>query len=268
MILYPLDVSLVRALAERGFRGRAWRRRLPREFGSVPFYVSPDAALRWLVPGRRGFDQQLLRTVDELVSPGMNVWDIGANVGLFSFAAAARSRTGSVVAVEPDPFLVNLILKSTQLSTNRSLDVAVVSAAISDRQELSRLQVAKRGRSSNALVQAGGRSQMGGTRAVLHVPTLTLDDFLGVFPNPDLIKIDVEGAETLVLNGALQVLREARPRLIVEVGSKQSDEVLRSLVDAHYVVLDAAASRGDRIPLDYAPWETLGIPEERYASRV
>jgi tRNA G37 N-methylase Trm5 len=52
--------------------------------------------------------------VRELVRPGTTVWDIGANVGLFSFAAASLG--AQVVAVEADIWLANLMQRSAQLN--------------------------------------------------------------------------------------------------------------------------------------------------------
>ncbi len=65
------------------------KRHLPREFGSAPLFVTPDSALGYWRSDIAKVDPFLLSMVRELVRPEMTVWDIGANVGLFSFAAAA-----------------------------------------------------------------------------------------------------------------------------------------------------------------------------------
>jgi len=72
-------------------------------FGRAPILVSPDSALAYWKPELGSVDPYLLSMVRELVRPGMMVWDIGANVGLFSFAAAALG--AQVLAVEPDIWL-------------------------------------------------------------------------------------------------------------------------------------------------------------------
>jgi predicted RNA methylase len=109
-------------------RGAVVRRRLPKEFGNVALFVTPESALsywRWDVSK---VDPFLLSMARELVQPRMIVWDIGANVGLFSFAAAALG--AQVVAVEPDAWLASLIHRS--VLTNK-LPVTVLAAAVSDR---------------------------------------------------------------------------------------------------------------------------------------
>ena len=85
---------------------------MPRDLGSDIMYVSPDAALRFWSHRFCNFDPILLNSCRELVSKDAIVWDIGANVGLFTFPAAyLAGRAGRVVAVEPDDFCVKLLEK-------------------------------------------------------------------------------------------------------------------------------------------------------------
>ncbi len=70
---------------------------------------------------------------------------------------------------------------------------------------------------------------MGGVRYTQYVPTLTLDSLLHSFSPPQLIKIDVEGAEELVLQGATKVLTVCRPSVYLEVGSQQARSLLQFL---------------------------------------
>jgi FkbM family methyltransferase len=88
--------------------------------------------------------------VRELVRPEMTVWDIGANIGLFSFAAASVG--ARVLAVEADMWLANLIHRSVLLN---KLPVTVLPAAVSDHQGISRLHLSEQGRASNSLCRDG-----------------------------------------------------------------------------------------------------------------
>jgi hypothetical protein len=64
--------------------------------------------------------------------------------------------------------------------------------------------------------------------------TATVDSLIsGGLPAPDLIKIDVEGAEQLVLLGAQRCLSQTRPALILEISNL---ELLRELRDMDYSV--------------------------------
>ena len=100
----------IRRLVETLSRNRVVKRRLPQDLGGGTFYASPDAALRYWLPWGE-YDPLLIDVARKLVKPGMTVWDVGANVGLFSFAAAHLSRT-QVLAIEPDPFLAHLITRT------------------------------------------------------------------------------------------------------------------------------------------------------------
>lgn len=189
----------------------------------------------------------------------MVVWDIGANVGAFTFAAAHKAGAlGSVVAVEADPFLATLLQRSSMLDCNRDVNVSVVCAAASDAAGVARLRVAQRGRSSNSLEQTGERSQSGGTRYVLNVPTVTLDSLLGAFPAPGIVKIDVEGAEPLVLQGAERLLSECRPIIYVEVSPEHADAVTGLLRRCGYRLFDGEAATD--VEVRRCVFNTLALP--------
>ena len=102
----------IRNLAEHLSRGVVLHRRLPAKFGRLPIYVTPEAGLLyWSAMSR--IDSVLYSMAEEMVKPGAAVWDVGANVGLFSFCSAALAGpTGKVLAIEPDFWLAHLINRS------------------------------------------------------------------------------------------------------------------------------------------------------------
>ena len=108
----------MRTFLERMSRRRSFVRHLPANLGGLPIIVSPDAQLKYLKPGPKGFDRTLLEAAVRLVRPGDNVWDVGANVGVFSVAAAALSLTGQIVAIEADIWLASLLSRTARLPAN------------------------------------------------------------------------------------------------------------------------------------------------------
>ncbi|MBX3355848.1 MAG: FkbM family methyltransferase [Phycisphaeraceae bacterium] len=255
-------MPLIRTLVERLSRGRAIKRHLPPDFGSTPLFVSPDAELKYLKPGFSAFHPELLDLARRFVGARSQVWDIGANVGVFTFAAASRAKEGGVLAVEADIWLAQLLRRSAALPQNVNLPVSVLPVAVSSEIGVASFLIAARGRASNALESTTGRTQMGGVRERVHVPTTTLDALLGSFPRPDVVKIDVEGAELPVLRGAESLLRSVRPVLYIEVGDAQRAEATDLLRGHGYQLFDGESPN----PIASCVFNTLAIPAEKVES--
>jgi FkbM family methyltransferase len=257
----------LRHLAERFSRGVILRRHLPKQFQSLPVYVSPEASLRYWRWGVETADPMLFRMVRELVRPGSVVWDVGANVGLFSFSAAALAGPGGfVLAIEPDVWLAHLLARSAQSIQQHSAGaahVAVLCAAASEANRIGQLQVAERARAANYLMEVKGSSQAGGYRYQQATVTVSLDFLLDYFPTPFVLKIDVETAEVNVLRGASRLLRTVRPVIWCEVAADNSDTITEILHDHEYELYSARTPPSQRIPVIRAPWDTLALPLPR-----
>src|SRR5438132_101814 len=118
---------MIRKVLEKLMRNWVFRRRLPADFNYEALYVSPSAGLRFVFRRMSSIDPPLLRCARELVRNGDVIWDIGANVGLFSVAAAARSGTkGRVIAFEPDACLVKLLGKTKALQQRSNAHLTIV----------------------------------------------------------------------------------------------------------------------------------------------
>lgn len=250
-----------RTLLEQASHRLVIRRRLPPPFAPARIYTSPEGGLRYLKPRMDRVDPALLRLVTETVRPGDTVWDIGANIGLFSFAAAvAVGANGHVLSVEPDTVLVGLLRRSAAGLQHASVEV--FPAAVSDECGVARFHIARRNRSTSHL-DGFGTTQTGGIRATQLVPTVSLDWLAGHFPRPDVIKIDVEGAEALVLGGGPAVLG-AHPRIICEVAKENAATVGDLLVNSGYTLYDGDRPANGRRPIDEAPANTLAIHEREH----
>lgn len=251
---------MIRALLEKLSRGRVVRRRLPPEHGGHALYVSPEAAMKLWRRDLAAVDPFLLKMAAEQVRPGMTVWDVGANVGLFAFAAAFAARpSGRVLALEADGWLAGLVERSAREAPAGYAPVEVKAAAVSDAVGTVTFCIAERGRAGNHLEAVAGSTQTGGTREVLQVPAVTLDSLLER-STPHLVKIDVEGAELLCLRGAERLLGEIRPAVICEVSEENAAGVGEILHRHGYTLFDAAAAPEARRPLDRPVWNTLALP--------
>ena len=95
---------MLRRMIEDVTRDWVIRRRLPADFLRASIHVSPSAGLRYLYRSMEDIDSVLLSLVKEFVKPGAVVWDVGANVGLFSFAAASLAGPqGQIIAWNRTP---------------------------------------------------------------------------------------------------------------------------------------------------------------------
>ena len=241
------------------------RRRLPAPFNAARIYVSSEGGLRYLRPSIGSVDPTLLRLAAEMVRPGDVIWDIGANLGLFSFAASALAGpNGHVLAVEPDALLVRMLRRSAA-ANHRQAPVEVLPVAVADDLGVARFHIARRNRSTSHL-DGFGTSQTGGIRATELVPTVTLDWLAARFPMPNVVKIDVEAAEVKVLTGGAAVLCTL-PRIICEVAGHNA-AAAGDLLAAHgYTLYDGQQSATRRTPVAVAPPETLAINDGRSVPR-
>jgi FkbM family methyltransferase len=199
--------------------------------------------------------------VEELVQPGGIVWDIGANVGLFAFAAAGLiGQQGKVLAVEPDTWLVDLLRRSCRANSEKPVDVLPV--AVSDALGISTFYLSNRLRAMNSL--EGGTLSVASAAEKQTIMTVTLDWIMDQYPPPSVLKIDVEGVEAKLLAGARRLLTEVRSVILCEVIERNADSVTQILSDAHYTLYDAEAMRGSRLPVRRAPVNTLAFPDGKF----
>jgi FkbM family methyltransferase len=251
------------------FRNTSYVRKLPAKYGGVRCVVSPEGGLRYL--GRIGdVDPLLLEMARKFVRKNDVVWDIGANLGLFTAAASYfAGPEGQVVLLEPDNWLVGLLRRTASLrDRDRQSPIEVIPCAVSSGESLAEFCIAERSRCSNALAGTG-RSQMGGVRETITVPTVSLDWLLERRKPPALVKIDVEGSESEVLSGATRLLSAARPIVIVEVAPDDTNgimEMTARLKGAHYQLFDGQAASWLEQPVPTVCWATIAIPEERVQS--
>jgi FkbM family methyltransferase len=136
---------------------------------------------------------------------GARVFDLGAHQGVVAMMLAREvGDNGQVVAVEPHPH--NVAAARRNHERNGFRNIVTVPAAVADRP--GRLVFSER---LNAQLDDGT-----GSEGRLTVEAVTIDDLAARFGPPDVVFLDVEGAECRALDGAAEVLR-ARPDVFVEV---------------------------------------------------
>jgi FkbM family methyltransferase len=142
---------------------------------------------------------------------GEIVFDLGANCGASAFVfSRAVGPSGRVVAFEPDPLNREMLTRNVRDLGMRNVEVRA--EAVAGRS--GRLRFNSEGSLGAALSHVVSRA---GLIETIEVTALTLPDACAAAGcAPDFIKMDVEGAEEEVLNGAREWLRERRPRWVID----------------------------------------------------
>ncbi|MDP2885470.1 MAG: FkbM family methyltransferase [Ignavibacteria bacterium] len=165
--------------------------------------------------------EQTSALIDTLKN-GQVFFDIGANVGYYTILGSRIvGSQGKVFAFEP--VIRNLAYLYRHTVLNKASNVTIISAACSDTSSLTIFSAGPNfatGHITNNI-----RLETGASEPAFPVPTVTVDaivQLLGV--SPDVIKIDVEGAEFSVLRGAQATLRKAKSKIFLSTHS----DMLRS----------------------------------------
>lgn len=161
------------------------------------------------------------------------VLDIGANTGLFSFAAAAQNENARVYAFEPLPRVAEILRANTDL--NPQSQVAVVERAVSDKPGVARIFDPGGDQPASASLRSDFLST---DTEPVDVATVSIDAFLAEerIEQVDLIKLDVEGVEEFALRGMAATLQKHKPAIFMEMVDERPaliDEI-RKLIDIGY----------------------------------
>lgn len=159
--------------------------------------------------------------LDAAIRPGSDVIDIGANVGHFSRQFCKRVKDGCVYACEPGGFARSVLDMRATLTGLRNLHVTPFAA--SDHSGVAVLysgtKISGKYNHTGSSLRPKARWQQ---RYEEVVSTITVDKLVEVCGITDLslIKIDAEGAERAILDGARQTLTTMKPVVIMEVRDK------------------------------------------------
>jgi FkbM family methyltransferase len=171
------------------------------------------------------YELELQKVIQVFIKPGMTVLDIGANAGFYTLAFSRLvGEKGQVWAFEP--FAENMQNLLRHLRINQLRNVTLVQAAIASEPGLGFFRV-------SADKHTGSIAKEGQYR----VPTLSLDKLMDqkAFPAPDLIKMDVEGAESSILEGAQKLLSTKKSVLFISLhGEQQMKRCQQMLLSAGY----------------------------------
>jgi FkbM family methyltransferase len=213
------QTARIRGLVERADESLPQRRATTRY---KRFHVVHDRSTSLITRVREQGDYEPVTTaalVEELRRhPEPVLLDVGANIGLVSLAVLAAVPDVRIYAFEPAPLQHDLLAETIRRnSLENKIELSAV--ALTDASGTAEFAVHSRRHAAGDGFVDTGRS---GPARRITVRTDTLDRWWHESGRPqvDVIKLDVEGAELLVLRGAETVLRSLRPTLFLEIDSR------------------------------------------------
>jgi FkbM family methyltransferase len=227
-----------------GFRGRF-------PYFGTRICFPKDALLLYAVCDQGIFEADIVQRMLTLARPQSTVIDVGANLGLMSVPVLQACASCRVVSFEPSPSSLPYLERTAADSAYRDRWMVVGKAVGDSAAELDFVVGSPR----DALYE-GFRSgdRIAGGR-IIKVPVTTLDEEWRRWGEPDvsLIKIDVEGGEAAVMNGATALLERRHPAILVEWYAQylarfdtRPDELLRIAERHHYRIFTVPAG----VPVD------------------
>lgn len=177
-------------------------------FDSAPLAMAPGCVMRGLVPGDvisgsiafgGVYEHGLSKHIARRARNGGLFVDVGANMGYFTLLWASASPQNRVVAFEASPRNVRLL--GANIDANGFADrVRLVAKAVSESAGSVSFDIGPDNQTGWGGISTGGAAT---------IPSVCLDEELGD-ERIDVLKIDIEGADTLALAGCDRLLRERR----------------------------------------------------------
>ena len=159
----------------------------------------------WKFSALEGFETELTK---KITRKGMTVFDIGANIGYYTLMLAKLvGNNGKVYAFEPDPENYRLLVKN--IKSNGYKNVIAVQKAVSNKNKKIKFFLSEEHRGNHRIYDPGD------IRRVIEVEATTLDKFTCGKVKPDIVKIDIEGAELLAISGMQDIIKWNKKIIII-----------------------------------------------------
>jgi len=161
-------------------------------------------------------DPQVAETFYSWLKPGTVFYDLGANVGFYALMANRVISTGKIYCFEPLPLLRSIFEQHIALNKKciRHNNIEILPFAISDHEKEIRFSINSKWQDGNTYISSS--EAYTGAEDTILVKCYSIDELVKQgFKAPDVIKIDVEGAEFDVLKGAVETLKKYKPSIIL-----------------------------------------------------
>ncbi|MEM7145848.1 MAG: FkbM family methyltransferase [Verrucomicrobiota bacterium] len=191
--------------------------------------------------GDNPHEKELLDNLGKLLPSKGIFLDVGASLGQFSRRAASLMAQGQVIAIEADPLRFERLEKNFQEWSQEfpTISFKAIHAAVSDRSGRISFQTTNSNISGGLATPVHDRKETQGRKEaeweVVEVPSLLIDDALDG-ACPDLVKMDIEGAEGVALKGATRLLNSGKPEFLIELHNFGSPDGISPIVATHDIM--------------------------------
>lgn len=183
--------------------------------------------LHW--KGWEYYEPTTILLFQQLLRDARTFYDVGANIGYFSLFAASENPQLSIVAFEPNAKLYSILTDNVRAN---ALSIHCEPRAVSRDAGRHDLYVSR----SDMSASLDSSFRAGEHVRTVAVETTTVDEYVALHSprGPLLLKIDVEGHEPAVLEGAAHTLRQMKPDILLEVVEEYGPAPTSLLKDAGY----------------------------------
>lgn len=182
------------------------------------FYIDiTDDTVKGSIKDKKGWEVHLLKEIQTHCKPGSIAMDIGAHIGTHTIPMSKYvGRSGQVYAFEPNKKIYRELCYN--LETNGVSNVIPVRAAVGNSNEIIAMNTPNKTNEGNTLVVSA--NDVNNTNAAF---SIRLDDLN--LNNVSFMKIDVEGYEANVIQGAKETILRNKPVILIEIWDKNGQEV-------------------------------------------
>lgn len=212
-----------------------------------PVYGSFSRNLTFLLSQGTLTEEEERKNFEYIVKKNQFVcfYDVGANIGLYTFLFLSLTRDLKSQAILFEPDLYNLTLLKQTINSANLRNAIVLNFAVSDHEGTVNF-VPDSISGATGSIQNNSQTKTMTERLYKTqkieskiVTCVSLDSITKLFSPPDFMKIDVEGAESLVFSGAWQVIETYKPAIMFESSSPEDNAlILKKLKDLDYKIFD------------------------------
>ena len=224
LLIKALLTHLLRSL----LKGRIKSKRI--SGSKMVLHYDKSQHLMFLGKKKIRYEKNIQHKLSGLIKFGDLIFDIGANIGQYTlFFSEGVGPDGHVVSVEPGKD--NFKMLRFNVESNGCSNITTINAGIAAEEgdRVLYLDTLTGGRKSSFFAETMGKNYEGKSE---NVPVMGFGSLLERFGTPDLVKIDVEGAESDVMNGIKSF--SVKTIFLVEVSDTSKNDILERFTKENY----------------------------------